>query len=69
MWVAGLRGGATLVLLAVLSGILPIEEDTDLHARWMFALIIELYNLSMEKFTGNEKSATRSAMMRVFALT
>ena len=69
MGVAGLRDGIILAILAGLSGTLPVEEDADLRARWIFAITIELCRLALKKFTGKEKPATRSVRLWVFVLT
>ena len=55
MQVAGLRGRVILVLLIGLSGTPPCEKVADLHARWIFAGIIELNRFPLKKFTGNKK--------------
>ena len=65
MRVAGLRGGVISALLIVLWGTPLFEEVADLHARRIFAVIIDIYLLSLKKLTGNEKPATRSARLRV----
>ena len=66
MRVAGLRFGVILALLIGLSGTPHCEEVADLHARWIFAVIIELNRFPLKKFSGNEKSATRNSGMKVF---
>ena len=69
MRVAGLPGGEIFVLLIGLSGKPPCEEVTDLHASYIFAVIIELNRFPLKKFAGNEKPATRSSRLRFFFLT
>ena len=65
----GLRCGVILVLLVGLSDRVTVEEVTDLHTRWIFALLTELYRLSLKKSTEMRKPAARRPRLLVFALT